>query len=586
MKKLVKLFLLIFVLDLFVASSVNAAGATLFLSPASGEYTVGKTFNISVMVDSGGGVGINAAEGEIAFDTSLLSVASVSESGSIFKLWTTNPTFSNSEGKITFGGGSPESYKGTTGKIFSVTFSAKKVGEAVVSFKAGTVLAADGKGTNIFGGFGNAKYTIKEVEKKEEVEVEKVDKPVSEETEKPKGILPPLPEISSLTHPDSDVWYSNNEPEFTWKVLPDLTGVSFMITELADSNPGETSDGVVETKKFEKIEDGEWYFHIKYQNKFGWGQVSHKKILVDSTPPEAFKLAIDNGGDSTDPSPKLRFKTNDVSSGVDYFNIIVNGETTKVGVNEVSAGYYQGSPMAPGEYEAVVVAFDKANNSASSSAKFTIDPLKAPIITSIPKTMNEKDELVIQGTSFYPGVSVKVYIGQDKKDPLVETVETDDSGNWSYFHKGNLDNGTYEVWAKIIDQRGAQSSDSARYLLIVEASSIIEAYGIFIIIGLCVVIFLLILFILYEKRKCREEKERIKRETEELKAKLGKIFAALREELDELIELADKKAGLSDSERKVKEKLRESLDISEEFLGKEVEDVEKEITLKKRESKK
>ena len=52
---------------------------------------------------------------------------------------------------------------------------------------------------------------------------------------------------------------------------------------------------------------------------------------------------------------------------------------------------------------------------------------------------------------------------------------------------------------------------------------------------------------------------------------------------DELIELADKKPGLSDAERKVKEKLQESLDISEEFISKEEEDVEKEIKIKKKE---
>ena len=79
-----------------------------------------------------------------------------------------------------------------------------------------------------------------------------------------------------------------------------------------------------------------------------------------------------------------------------------------------------------------------------------------------------------------------------------------------------------------------------------------------------------------------EEKTRIKAETDEVKERLRKIFAALREEVDELIELADKKPGLSDAERRVKEKLQESLDISEEFISKEVEDIEKEIKLKKK----
>ena len=78
---------------------------------------------------------------------------------------------------------------------------------------------------------------------------------------------------------------------------------------------------------------------------------------------------------------------------------------------------------------------------------------------------------------------------------------------------------------------------------------------------------------------------RIKRETEEVKNKLSKIFAALRDEVDELIQLADKKPGLSESERRVKEKLQESLDISEEFIAKEVDDIEKEIKISKKKMK-
>ena len=95
----------------------------------------------------------------------------------------------------------------------------------------------------------------------------------------------------------------------------------------------------------------------------------------------------------------------------------------------------------------------------------------------------------------------------------------------------------------------------------------------------------LILYIFYQRKEYREEKLRILSETEEAKLKLGKIFAALREEVDELMVLADKKPGLSETERRVKEKLKESLDISEEFISKEVEDVEKEINIKKKEEK-
>lgn len=582
MKRLFSIALLIFVLSSlitpFLICQAQVASATLFISPSSGIYTVDRNFTVKVMVNSGGGIGINAAEGVINYDSSFLLISRVSESGSIFKLWTENPTYSNSEGRAVFGGGAPGSYTGDAGQIFTITFTAKKVGETEVKFSSGIVLAADGKGTNVFGGFGNAKYTIVPAEEQQ---------PTTKPEEAPvKGILPPLPEISSASHPDENIWYSNNKPEFSWKLLSDLTGISYLIDEEPTTNPGNVSDGVIESERFEDISDGIKYFHLKFQNKVGWGQAAHKKFLVDVTPPEAFSLNFDSGGDPTNPSPKLIFSTTDETSGINYYNIIVGSETKQVSVEEAGNGYYQIGPLAPGSYEATVTAVDRAGNSATSSIQFAIEPLKPPIITNIPKIINKKEQLVIQGTSFYAGVKVQIYISQTYGEPIVGQVVTDGNGNWSYFHGGSLEKGNYEVWARIIDNRGAQSLDSTKHLLTVISPSIIDEYCWLIILILLLIIIGLIVYIFYQRKEFNEERMRIKKETDEVKDRLRKIFIALREEVDELIELADKKPGLSDNERRIKEKLQESLDISEEFISKEVADVEKEIKLKKEDSEK
>lgn len=589
MRSYIKIFLGIFLLiNLFLPLSqeVQAAGATLFLSPNNGSYTLGKSIAVKVMVDSGGGVGINAAEAVISFDTAYLSVSGLSKSGSIFNLWTTNngdgPGFSNSTGKISFGGGSSNAYKGNSGTIFTINFTTKKVGDTKVTFSSGIVLAADGKGTNVFSGFGNASFTITEAAKQTVTETKK---PEEKKTET-KGILPPIPEVTSITHPDDNIWYANNKPEFSWKILSDLTNVSYAINDDPAADPGSVPEGVIETKKFDAVSDGIKYFHIKYQNKSGWGQITHKKFLVDVTPPKKFSIVVDNDGDTTNPVPKIKFNTIDETSGIDSYNIQIGSDNKKIKPEELSAGFYQPSPLAPGEYKITVAAFDKAQNSASTSISYIVDALKAPIITSIPKTMNKKDELIIQGTSFYPQVTVKIYIAKNEKDIIENAVKTDDQGNWSYFHKGNLEKGNYEVWAKIIDNRGAESSNSNRNLLTVVSPSIIDAYGWLIILILLAIIAFLIVYILYQRKEFRDEKARIKQETDEVKIKLRKIFAALREEVDELIELSDKRPGLSESEKRVKEKLQESLDIAEEFLSKEVDDVDKEIKIVIKESAK
>src|SRR5579862_5886697 len=66
----------------------GSGAAQLSLSPAGGAEAVGSTFTVSVMLNSGGGVGVNAADGELSFDPTTLSVQSVSKGNSIFNLWT------------------------------------------------------------------------------------------------------------------------------------------------------------------------------------------------------------------------------------------------------------------------------------------------------------------------------------------------------------------------------------------------------------------------------------------------------------------------------------------------------------------
>jgi len=564
----------------YLNSSVKAAGATLFLSPASGEYVQGKTITVKVMVNSGGSPGINASEGSLKFDPNFLSVTSLSNTGTIFKLWVTDPVYSNSAGTITYGGGLPGAYTGSAGLIFSIVFNVKKAGDTAVTFSSGSVLAQDGKGTDILSGYGNGSYTLVEppVEKPKEKPAAK-PKPTKKE-DVVHGILPPKPEINSKTHKEVDVWYADNDPEFSWKMLAELTGVSISITDKEDSDPGPIADGIIETKKFNNVEDGQWYIHVKYQNNAGWGKIAHRKFLIDTTSPVLKDVHIDNGGDMNNPSPELVFDASDKTSGIDYYELMKDEEVEKLDSNMVSGGRYKIEGLDPGQHKVQLIAYDKAQNTASSSVSFFVDPLKSPIISDIPSIIKTNEDLVIRGKSFYPSVTVNISMGTNEKDTKVFSTRTDEDGNWSYFHKEKLEKGNYEIQAWIVDDRGAQSFKTAKNILLVISPSIVEAYGLLIILLLLIVIAGLSLYIWYIKNKFSEEKNRISRETEEAKLKLGEIFSALREEVEELMELADKKTGLSESEKRVKDKLQDALDISEEFIGKEIEDVNKEIHLK------
>ena len=305
----------------FILPDKAEAAASLYLVPSTGAYTVGNTFLIELRVNSGGEP-INAADATLVFDVDNLEVRSISKDGSIFSLWVQEPVFSNSLGTMNFAGGKPSpGYTGATGVIFSIVFKAKTAGTANISFSSGSVLADDGKGTNVLDSLKGANYTF--VARQITVPPATPEEYVSET---PAGQAPLSPIVSSSTHPDENKWYSNNDPEFNWKLPSDVTGVSLLLNKKPAADPGPISDGLMQTKKYEDIEDGEWYFHIKFKNEYGWGQTLHRQVLIDTIPPAAFKVIVDKKGELTNPSPVLYFESTDIPSGIEYYEVAIDRE--------------------------------------------------------------------------------------------------------------------------------------------------------------------------------------------------------------------------------------------------------------------
>jgi hypothetical protein len=578
-KILVLFFVLSSTLAFSPAQNVSAAGAVLSLSPASGTYSVGDTFNVNVVLNSGGGSGVNASDGNIKFDKDYLAVKKVSHDSSVFSLWTAEPSFSNSAGTVVYSGGAPAAYKGSSGVVISITFSVLKVGTGGASFSSASALAADGLGTNILANTAGAQYTFKEKAPAANKPVTPVTPPASTGQTQPttNGILPPQPEINSATHPDPNVWYANNNPEFVWKLLPDDSAVSFSINNSSSSDPGSTSQGIIETKTFAAVPDGRNYFHLKYQNKSGWGPFANRQVLIDVTPPTDFTIKVDNGDDPTNPQPKLSFNTTDVSSGIADYKFNLDGEIKDFPAADYLKNPYQLPILKPGAHQIAISVFDQAGNSASSSQQFSVEALKPPVITDMPVTVNQKEQLAIQGTSFYPNATISIFLTPDNKNIKTLTTKTDSDGNWTYFQVTDLAKNTYHVWAIVTDGRGAQSSPSTKKDLAVQSPSFIVTYSNWIMIFLLAVIVFLIFLMIYLNKQNKMKKKRAIREAQELEKRMNEIFAALKEEVNELMEMADKKVGYSESEKRVRDKINEALDISQEFISKEVKDVEKEI---------
>jgi hypothetical protein len=183
-----KLFWAVAFIFCFFAAD-NAQAASLYLSPSSGSYGLGETFQVSMYVSSADQA-MNAAEASVKFPNDILEVISVSTKNSIFSLMVESPSFSNANGSAGFSGiVLNPGYTGKNGKLVTLNFKAKALGKAVVSIGSANVLANDGAGTNILTSRGSGTYSI--------IEIKKPEIPI---TAKP-AVTQPKPEPTVTTTP-------------------------------------------------------------------------------------------------------------------------------------------------------------------------------------------------------------------------------------------------------------------------------------------------------------------------------------------------------------------------------------------------
>lgn len=375
----------------FVLTTATAFAATLQVTPASGSYSTGQTFTATIQVDPKG-ANINAVEAKLSFDTTKLSVVSVSKTGSAFSLWTTEPTFSNSAGTIDFGGGSPAPFSSRS-TLISVTFRTVAAGSGAVAVTSASALAADGLGTDVYTGSTDAAYTVTAATTPPPAEEEEETPPPAEEEDSDAAITfgepPRAPEVGSSVFLDPEIWYSETTGLFTWELPFDVDIVAIDIATSSEAEPTTVYDPPVEELLLTEgmLREGEQYLTMQYKNQVGWGAILHRKILIDSEPPLPFKINV-RLGTTKSAFPLLTFEAKDTASGVErYEMIIADGEPIEITPDEAALGYLLGE-LQDGTYTISVTAYDRAGNTTIATVPVLIEagwlpPVEVVATTSI-----------------------------------------------------------------------------------------------------------------------------------------------------------------------------------------------------------
>ena len=366
------------VIGLFFCSVGVAMAADLSLSPSTGSYAAGQTFTATVRALPNG-EGINAVESTLSFDPAVLSVVSLSRDGSAFSLWTTEPTFSNTNGTIQFGGGSPTPFTSTS-NILTITFRAVAAGGGSVTFTDASILAADGRGTDVFANATGGSYTITAASAPTPTPDTPPAAPAAD-TDDTEAIIfgdpPRPPEIGSQMFLDPEVWYSDTEGLFTWTLPFDVDAVAIEIAADPENVPQDNEEAIIDppVEEFmvtgELLNDGVQYVSVNFRNQVGWGAVTNRKLQIDTTPPEPFAINV-QAGTAPDSFPLLRFAATDVTSGIKHYDLTVaDKEPIRITPAEARLGYLL-KELEDGTYTVKVLATDQAGNTREGSVAVLI----------------------------------------------------------------------------------------------------------------------------------------------------------------------------------------------------------------------
>ena len=547
----------------------NAFAADLTLTPSVGQFEVGQSFTVDVYVTNNTQA-INAVSGTLTFPTDTLTVRSISKDGTIIKLWAEEPTFSNANGSVRFEGVilNP-GFSGSRGKVVSLSFSAKKAGNANVIFSNGQVLANDGQATNVVGSLGNGSYSVS---------VATEEEPTTTST--PVVVTSSKPELTSPTHPDQNAWYASRDVTFEWQLPRGVTAVRTLYDTSASSRPTKVYDPAIKERSFTADGDDVYYMHVQFKDEQGWGDIAHYRFQIDTKAPSSLKATFPDGAVTSHPKPSVSIIATDALSGIEAYDMVVD-DTATTTYKPQENNLYALPEQPAGKHTVTIYARDKAGNTTKLALDYTIIAITVPTITDYTKHAELGDVVKVTGTTYPQSVVEVIYFNTKSEELYKDTTTSDVDGNFSLLWAKKLPLGVYEMKVRVMDSKGASSAYSVPHVVTVERQSYVQI-GMFVMNWLSLILILVIATtcvlatLWYSFIQFNRFRRKVHRTIQETENTLKANVAALRRDTEEfhtLLVKAEKKRELTKEEQAILKKFKKRLEITEKEIEKKLEQI-------------
>lgn len=474
---------------LLLPDASRADNASLYLTPANISQTAGSNFTINIGVNANGNA-INAVEATVNLP-SVLGITSAGTGGSLCSIWVQQPTISGSS--VSFKCGIPGGTS-ASGNLMSISVRANTVGSGSASISGARVLA--GPGQNVTGGTSGGTYTVTAAAARTNTG--------SNATPAPPTTAAPA--VTSGTHADQNKWYTNNSPSFSWSPGNGVTGFAYALDQSPDTIPSTSANVVTSTSvTFPGQADGTWYFHLRANGTNGWSNVSTMRVQIDTGTPSGLTI-VTEPKQVADKRPMVSFAAVDATSGIDHYEISLDGAEFKTVVSP-----YTPDSIVSGDHTFTVRAFDKAGNKTEGTAAITIKNIPVPQVTSpaAGTTLKLIEQLVITGTADIT-TTVDLYVDGKR---VAQAVPVGDDGTWNYAYRTVLMPGKHSIQAKAVKD-GIESQLSEKLSITIDPTSVsLFSYTISIYVvvaALLVLVALLVICLIWLWLASRRQYHRIK----------------------------------------------------------------------------
>lgn len=565
MKNKIFLFLLI----LFgLTFWMGASAASIYSVSSQTQINENQNFSVTFYANTNS-IYINNVEASIKFPNDLLSVESINTNGSIFTMWVEQPKFSNEAGTISFNGGIPNpGYLGSNGKIFSVIFRAKKVGDANISFSSANIYANDGLGTDVTTGKTGVSVKITPYEgakTKEEIIVS--------------DNLPTSPIIYSDDIKDEESWYSLKSARFYWDVPQNVKLMQILFDNKPTSTPTIVYNPPIKEKEIKDLKDGVFYLHLRFKNDAGYSKTSHKKIKIDTsaptTPLVSYKITEDD-------QVSLFVKSSDQTSGIGKYKISVDGSVVLETNTDKNESNFILPSLSQGDHEVSVIVYDKAGNLNEKVATVNFPEIKSPEIISYSKEITRGEKFTIEGKT-YKDADVRIWTQFGSDDLESYVVRSDSLGNFSFASDYTSRSGMISFFAEVIRGELVKSSPSSKYFVVINKTpfvktSLLTMETLVLVTPILLLIIILIYLSLHAYYRLRRLRRRLMVDIEETESEVHKIFRIMKEDAKNIMEIFERKvikSKLTDEEKEAIELLSKDIKEGEEYFEKRLEKIEK-----------